>query len=70
MLLCARDQYGRFLADGGKLRFRRGLVGDQAVDLLPVGKLDDRFLPEFAAVAEHDAFFAHWTIAVLTSASL
>ena len=57
MLLCARDQYGRFLADGGKLRFRRGLVGDQAVDLLPVGKLDDRFLPEFAAVAEHDAFF-------------
>ena len=57
MLLCARDQYGRFLADDGKLRFRRGLVGDQAVDLLPVGKLDDRFLPEFAAVAEHDAFF-------------
>ena len=24
MLLCARDQYDRFLADGGKLRFRRG----------------------------------------------
>ena len=70
MFLCACDYYGRFLADGSKLRLRRSRVSDQAVDLLPVGKLDDRFLPEFTAVAEHDVFFVHWTMAVLISASL
>ena len=70
MLLCARDQYGRFLADDGKLRFRRGLVGDQAVDLLPVANWMTASSRNLLPSQSTMLFFAHWTIAVLISASL